>query len=133
MENIIETPLFSFNHIALSVKDVDRSVHFYQKLFAFKEIDNTASDSKTRWLLLDTQRQLHLIPRPNQKITTTKAVHFALSTNNLDAFIKQLDYLKIPYSNWRDEAYKIQVRNDGIRQVYFQDPDDYWIEVNDDQ
>ena len=29
---------FTFNHIALSVKDVDESVAFYQKVFHFKEI-----------------------------------------------------------------------------------------------
>ena len=30
---------FTFNHIALSVRDVDESVAFYQKVFHFKEID----------------------------------------------------------------------------------------------
>ena len=39
---------YSFNHIALSVKDVDESIDFYQKLLNLEEIENTASDSKTR-------------------------------------------------------------------------------------
>ena len=30
---------FTFNHIALSVRDVDESVAFYQKVFHFKEIE----------------------------------------------------------------------------------------------
>jgi catechol 2,3-dioxygenase-like lactoylglutathione lyase family enzyme len=52
---------FSFNHIALSVKDVDTSIDFYQKVFYFKEIKNTASISKTRWLSIGEGKQLHLI------------------------------------------------------------------------
>ncbi|NND11376.1 MAG: VOC family protein, partial [Flavobacteriaceae bacterium] len=45
-------PSFLFDHIALSVKDVDASIAFYQKVLDLKEIENTASDSKTRWLSL---------------------------------------------------------------------------------
>lgn len=123
---------FLFNHMALSVKDVDESVEFYQKVFQLQEIENTASDSKTRWLSLGEGKQLHLIPRPNSEIKTNKAVHFALSTPGFDSFILLLNDLRIPYSDWPDTANKDYVRKDGIRQVYFQDPDDYWIEVNDD-
>ncbi len=41
---------FSFNHIALSVKDVNESIDFYKKVLQLTEIKNTASNSKTRWL-----------------------------------------------------------------------------------
>ncbi|MGV6831414.1 MAG: VOC family protein [bacterium] len=126
------TPAFTFNHIALSVKDVDESVEFYQKVFQLEEIENTASDSKTRWLSLNEGKQLHLIPRPNAEIKTNKAVHFALATNDLSAFIKHLDNLGIEYSDWRNTINKDYVRKDGIKQFYFQDPDGYWIEVNED-
>lgn len=123
---------FSFNHIALSVKDVNESVDFYQKVFQLEEIKNTASESKTRWLSLNEGKQLHLIPRPNSEIKINKAVHFALTTPDLDSFITNLKKLKIDYSDWLDEPNKIYIRNDGIKQIYFQDPDGYWIEINDD-
>ncbi|PTX59217.1 catechol 2,3-dioxygenase-like lactoylglutathione lyase family enzyme [Kordia periserrulae] len=123
---------FTFNHIALSVKDVDKAVAFYQKVFQFKEIENTASNSATRWLAIDERRQLHLIPRPEADIKTNKAVHFALATANFDAFVNFLQELKIPYSDWRDTPNKDYIRNDGIQQVYFQDVDGYWMEVNND-
>lgn len=123
---------FSFNHIALSVKDVDISVEFYQKVFQLEEIKNTASDSKTRWLSLNEGKQLHLIPRPNSEIKINKAVHFALTTSDLDAFISNLKELKIDYSDWLDKPNTVYVRQDGIKQIYFQDPNGYWIEVNDD-
>jgi len=123
---------FSFNHMALSVKDVNASVEFYQKVLQLDEIKNTASDSKTRWLEFNDGLQLHLIPRPNSEIKINKAVHFALATTNIDSFIMGLEDLKIDYSNWLDTPNKDYIRKDGIKQVYFQDPNGYWIEINDD-
>ncbi|MBC2845187.1 VOC family protein [Winogradskyella flava] len=121
---------FSFNHIALSVKDVDKSVEFYQNVFLLKDIENTASNSKTRWLALSGDIQLHLIPRPNSEIKTDKAVHFALATSDLNSFIKRLVDLKIEYSDWLNTPNKDYIRKDGIKQIYFQDPNGYWIEIN---
>lgn len=123
---------FSFNHIALSVKDVAKAVAFYQKILKFKEIPNTASNSKTRWLSMGNGTQLHLIYRPDATIKTNKAVHFALATPNFKAVIKHLEALGIAYSDWRDTPKKDYVRNDGIQQLYFQDLDGYWIEINND-
>ncbi|MCH3883040.1 MULTISPECIES: VOC family protein [Tenacibaculum] len=123
---------FHFNHIALSVKNVNQSVEFYQKVFQLDEIKNTASESKTRWLSLNEGKQLHLIPRPDFEIKVNKAVHFALTTSNLDSFISNLKELNIDYSDWRNTPNKDYIRKDGIRQVYFQDPDGYWVEVNND-
>jgi lactoylglutathione lyase len=123
---------FSFNHIALSVKDVDESVQFYQKVLQLEEIENTASDSPTRWLSLNEGKQLHLIPRPNFEITINKAVHFALSTPDLAVIIARLRSLKIEFSDWKDIPNSVHVRKDGIKQIYFQDPNGYWIEINDD-
>ena len=125
-------PVFSFNHIALSVHDVNESTAFYQKVFQLQEVKNTASNSKTRWFSLGEGKQLHLIPRPDAEIKTNKAVHFALNTADINAFIKHLSLLKIEYSDWRDTPNKGYIRDDGIKQVYFQDPDGYWIEVNED-
>lgn len=122
---------FLFNHIALSVKDVDESVAFYQKVLQLKEIKNTASDSKTRWLSFGEGKQLHLIPRPNSEIKINKAVHFALTTADFNSFVIYLKELKIDYSDWLGTPNKDYIRKDGIKQVYFQDPNGYWIEIND--
>ncbi|WP_426430829.1 VOC family protein [Winogradskyella sp. HB-48] len=125
-------PKFSFNHIALSVKDVNQSVAFYQEVFQLKEIKNTASNSKTRWLQLTENTQLHLIPRPNAEIKVNKAVHFALATIHFEEFKNRLGTLNIDYSDWKDTPNKDYVRDDGVKQIYFQDPNGYWIEINDD-
>lgn len=120
---------FKINHIAISVTNVDNSVAFYKKAFRLKEIQNTASTSKTRWLQFDDGRQFHLIPR-DFKVITNKAVHLALTTDNFDLFIKNLIALGINYEDWIGSKKQDYIRNDGVLQVYFQDPDGYWIEVN---
>ncbi len=125
-------PTFRLNHLAISVKDVNKSVEFYQIILQLQEIKNTASNSKTRWLSLGEGKQLHLIPRPNAEIKTNKAVHFALATTDLSSFLARLMRLKIDYTDWLGTPNKDYVRKDGIQQVYFQDPDGYWVEVNDD-
>ncbi|MCK8521919.1 VOC family protein [Aquimarina sp. D1M17] len=122
---------FLVNHIALSVQDVDAAVAFYQEVLHLEEIENTASNSKTRWLALG-QKQLHLIPRPGFEIKVNKAVHFALAIKDIDAFIQHLESIGIDYSDWRDTKKKDYVRKDGIKQIYFQDPNGYWIEINND-
>ena len=37
----------------------------------------------------------------------------------------------IAYENWAGEKSAVTKRVDGVQQIYFQDPDGYWIEVND--
>ena len=123
---------FSFNHIAISVKDANQSIEFYKKALGLEEIPNTASNSKTRWLSLGEGKQLHLIHRPEEEIKITKAVHFALATSEIDAFVKRLKTLSIDYSDWIGSVNKDYVRKDGIKQIYFQDIDGYWIEINND-
>ena len=121
---------FVLNHLAISVKNVNESIAFYQKVFRLKEIENTASNSQTRWLSLGEGKQLHIIPRPNLEVKTNKAVHFALSSSNLESFIQHLKELNIEYSDWKNTITKDYVRKDGIHQFYIQDPDGYWIEIN---
>ena len=55
----------------------------------------------------------------------------AITTSDFDDFINRLDAMKVNYSDWMGEIpNKINIRADGIKEVYFQDPNDYWIEVN---
>jgi len=53
-----------------------------------------------------------------------------LTTSNFDNCIKNLNNSKIVYSDWPGIPNKITLRADGVKQIYFQDPDGYWIEVN---
>lgn len=121
---------FTFNHLALSVKDVNRSADFYRNALSLQEITNKTKMEGIRWFSLGEGKELHLISVLKENVTINKAVHIALTTSNFDAFIKTLDNMKIVYSDWPGAEGKINMRADGIKQIFFQDPDGYWIEVN---
>lgn len=74
----------SFNHLALAIKDVTAYVAFYKAVFGLSEIENTASNSATRWLSLGEGKAPHLIPRPEAEIKTHKAIHFAMALDDIE-------------------------------------------------
>ncbi|HLF44832.1 MAG TPA: DUF4440 domain-containing protein [Chitinophagaceae bacterium] len=118
------------NHLALSVKDVNRSADFYKNVLLLPEIINRAEIAGIRWFTLADGRELHLISVIKEKVSINKAVHLGLTTNYFDGFVTRLTDLKIPYSDWPGKPNTVNIRADGIKQVFFQDPDGYWIEVN---
>ncbi len=119
-----------FNHVALSVKDVNQSAEFYKNALKLEEITNRTEVDGIRWFSLGEGKELHLVSVIKDEVKINKAVHFALSTTEFDAFIVKLDAMKIVYSDWPGDLNKITIRADGIKQVYIQDPDGYWIEIN---
>jgi len=119
-----------FNHVALSVKDVDVSADFYKNVFNLNEIVNRTEVDGIRWFSLGEDKELHLISIVKGDVAINKAVHFALTTPTFDAFVVNLEQLNIPYSSWAGEKNKITIRADGVKQIFVQDPDGYWIEVN---
>ena len=129
VETKIDSSL-SFDHLALSVKDVDRSAEFYKKVLGLEEITNKTKIDGIRWFSLRDGKELHLISILKDDFKTNKAIHFALSIADFDSVIKKLDSMKITYSDWVGELNKVNIRADGIKQIYFQDPDGHWIEVN---
>lgn len=120
----------TFNHLAISVKDVNRSAEFYKKILKLKEIENRAKLEGVRWFSTGDGKELHLISIIKEPIVLNKAIHIAFTTSNFDAVIKTLNEMNITYSDWPGSLNKINIRADGVKQIFFQDPDGYWIEVN---
>ena len=120
----------SIDHVSLQVKDLDRSVDFYTNVLKLKEITNLTRKEGIRWISLGDGKELHLVSTIKEPVTINRAVHLAFKAVNFDGLVKVLENLKITYSDWPGTLHKINVRADGIKQIYFQDPDGYWIEVN---
>lgn len=125
-----ETFTLKLDHMALSVKDLDRSVDFYKNVLQFSEITNLTKKEGIRWISLGDGKELHLVSTIKEPVTINKAVHAAFKVTNFDALISKLQNLNITYSDWPGTLDKITVRADGIKQIYIQDPDGYWIEIN---
>ena len=121
---------FSFNHLSLSVKDLDSTCDFYKNVLGLQEITNRTKKEGIRWFSLGEGKELHLISIIKENVTINKAVHLGITTPNFDSFVNRLDKLKLKYNDWEGNPNKITIRADGIKQIYFQDPNGYWIEVN---
>ena len=121
---------FRFDHIALDVRDLAASAAFYGELLGLPEIENKTRQSTIRWFGFDGHRSIHLIsvpdtPPPQRPI----AAHFCLSTPHFDATLEYLRAHGVRYCSVMGEPMTFNLRGDGVRQTYFQDPDNYWVEV----
>jgi lactoylglutathione lyase len=121
------------DHIALYVKDLKKSADFYRNVMELKDIPEPFHDGKHVWLRTGEHSQLHLIQGAAEVTQHDINSHFAYSVNNLADFTKHLDELHVKYGNWNQSSKEPQLRPDGVKQVYLQDPDNIWIEVNDDK
>ena len=120
------------NHLAIYVHELKRSTDFYENVLMLQKIDEPFKDGRHTWFTLGAERQLHLIQGAEANITRDKNDHLCFSVRSIEDFIANLDRYKIEYTNWPGTAKAPTVRVDGVRQVYFQDPDGHWIEINDD-
>ena len=121
---------FRIDHIAVEVRDLARSAAFYGELLGLKEIDNKTGRGDIRWFAFDGDRAIHIItgpdtPAPDRPINA----HFCLSTPHFDATLAFLRARGVGYRNLMGEVGTFNYRGDRVRQSYFQDPDNYWIEV----
>lgn len=75
---------------------------------------------------------MHLIEGAPAKIEHEKNTHLCYSVASLEEFMANLEELNIAYGNFAGDSKTLNLRSDGIRQIFFQDPDGYWLEVNND-
>ncbi len=118
------------DHVAIHVADLDVSVGFYTGVFGFQEIPAAAKGR--RWLSLGKGVAIHLLGGRTAPVVDNRSVHFAFTSDNLEPIMQRLKERHITWSDFAGNAGAVgSVRNDGVRQIFFRDPDGYWIEVND--
>ena len=116
------------DHVAIQVVDVDKSVDFYKALFGFAEIP--APFAGARWLNLGGGIMLHIVGNRTPRSEHSRWDHIAIASGDMDVTIAKLDAQHIPWANM-EGGHAPQVRPDGVKQIFIQDPDGYWIEIND--
>ena len=120
-----------FNHIALYVADLKQSAAFYQNIIDAEIIPDPFQDDRHIWLKNGEHNQLHLIA--GSRRPDTGNIHFAFSVTSVEEFVGRLKNARIRYDDGHGQANQVRMRPDGIKQIYFQDPDGYWIEINEDR
>ena len=117
------------DHIAITTSNLKKSTEFYTKVLHLKKVDNPFADTVHQWYSLGNNVKLHVIQAErNEK--QVKGVHLCFTVSSVKEFAKTLDALNIPYGNWKGDSKEPTFRGDGVLQLYFQDPDGYWIEIN---
>ena len=122
----------TLNHIALSVHDLKKSTDFYRDVIGLPIIPEPFKDNKHTWFKIGEHSQLHLIENATSVTDHNKNSHLCFSVYSIDSFIVILNKNKIAFGNWAGEPNMVTTRPDGIKQIYFKDPDGYWIEINND-
>jgi lactoylglutathione lyase len=121
----------ALNHIALSVVNLKKSTDFYINIVQLDTIPEPFHDGKHTWFAIAPKSHLHIIESATEIISHNRNTHLCFTVPSVDEFTARLTKLKVPFSNWQGESSKITTRVDGVKQIYFQDPDGYWLEIND--
>jgi len=119
------------NHIAHYVADLKQSGDFYMNIIGLDSIPEPFHDGKHIWLAVAYKTHLHLIQGASGPSTLSKNSHLCFTVSSVADFIKVLDKNKIEYENWAGDKMAVTTRVDGVKQIYFKDPDGYWLEIND--
>jgi lactoylglutathione lyase len=120
------------NHIAIYVYDLKRSADFYDNILQLRQIPEPFKDGLHVWYSIGGNSSLHLIEGAGGVREHNKNTHLCFSVPSVDEFIARLDHHNIEYENWPGTEKAPTLRVDGVKQIYFRDPDGYWIEINDD-
>ena len=119
------------NHIAVYVADLAKATEFYKGVLGLQEIPEPFKDNRHTWFTLGSAGQLHLIQGAKIGNDHDKNEHLCFSVVSVEDFVKNLNTRKVPYEDWPGKLNTITTRVDGVKQIYFKDPDGHWLEIND--
>ncbi len=124
-------PKARLNHIARYVADLNSSTIFYRDIIGLDTIPEPFHDGKHTWFSIGPKQHLHIIQGATVSLQHPKNSHLCFTVESVEAFAAILTKSNIVYENLAGEIDAITTRVDGVKQIYFKDPDGYWLEIND--
>lgn len=128
-----KAPQAILNHNALYVVDLKKAADFYINIIGLPQIEEPFKAGKHVWLKTGPHTSLHLILGAAATKEYYKNHHICFSVPSLESFIEKLKKNNIVWEDAGNKKNTITTRPDGVKQLWLQDPDGYWIEVNNDQ
>lgn len=120
------------NHTAIFVKDLKATRMFYEGVVGLDTIPEPFHDGKHVWYSLGYPGvSMHVIQGATDKKDYYKNQHTCFSVTSVEEFTKVLAKQKITFEDVSGKKNAITTRIDGVKQIWLQDPDGYWIEIND--
>jgi catechol 2,3-dioxygenase-like lactoylglutathione lyase family enzyme len=115
--------IIDHNHIALQVKDIPASAKFYTDVLQLESVPVPDNLKAIRAWFKVGNYQIHLLDGRTEPLHDDRnGRHLALFVSSIEDASKYLDQKGVKYHS--------QVRFDGVKQLYFSDPDGHLIELN---
>jgi len=121
----------AFNHLAIYVNDLEKSSTFYRNVIGLDTMTNPFHDNRHVWFVIGENIQLHIIAGLTSDSKHPQDNHFCFRVASVDSFLQKLVKAGIEYHNAQGIKNEITIRPDDVKQIYFTDPDGYYIEIND--
>lgn len=122
---------YRLDHIALLVRDLDETTDFLTRVLQIRAIPNPMGGTEIRWFEIGSGNRFHVQAGDISRTHVEKRTHFALSAPDLDAVIAHLNAFGVGFSDMKGTPGAVNVRPDGMRAIFVQDPNGYWFEIND--
>jgi lactoylglutathione lyase len=119
------------NHVAIFVKDVKASRYFYASIIGLDTIPEPFHDGKHIWYTIGAGISLHVIEGAPENKVYYKNQHTCFSVNSVEEFTTVLRKSNMTWEDRDGVKNSITTRVDGVKQIWLQDPDGYWVEIND--
>ena len=119
------------NHTAIYVSDLIKAAAFYGGVLGLETIPEPFKDGKHIWYALAPGVALHVIQGQVEKQVHPRNHHTCFSVPSVDSFIEILKKNNIVWEDRDGVKNTTTTRPDGVKQIWFTDPDGYWIEIND--
>jgi catechol 2,3-dioxygenase-like lactoylglutathione lyase family enzyme len=112
------------NHVALHVRDVERSCRFYREIMQLQPMPRPAFSFPGAWFLLGEDQELHLIGERQEPVAgaASRGDHWALMIDDMDEWEAYFQERGVEYLPRR-------TRPDGAFQIYVFDPDGHCLEL----
>jgi catechol 2,3-dioxygenase-like lactoylglutathione lyase family enzyme len=124
----MQVEVVGLHHVTLIVRDLDRAIDFYDRLFGFSPLPRAKLPLKGAWLARG-PHQIHLVVSGEEIPDTNQ--HFAFSVADLDRSIQTLRDAGVQVT---DPVYVGAKDPDWVstmRQASLRDPDGNLLEIND--
>ncbi len=126
-------PKAKINHTAIYVVNLKASKHFYQHIIGLDTLTEPFKDGKHAWFKTGPSIAMHIIEGAAIKKDYYKNQHTCFSVASIVSFTQTLKKNNIDWEDRDGAKYAITTRIDGVQQIWLQDPDGYWVEINDDK
>jgi catechol 2,3-dioxygenase-like lactoylglutathione lyase family enzyme len=125
------TITYRLDHIALLVRDLDETATFLTEVLQIREVPNPMGGTEIRWFEFGNGQRFHIQAGDISSTHVEKRTHFALSAPDFEAVLAHLRARGVAFSDMKGAPGAVNIRPDGMRAAFVEDPNGYWFEIND--